>query len=153
MRSTTSLVIFLLLAVTAFSSNVQICYLDFFEDNNNKDVYIHRETANIGDPTRWSSLDAPDIDDEQALSSVIALQDSPVCSEVCTVTIYSTPTFDGMSEVYVPYNDNSIVFAFPAKSFIMDCGPYIDDSVEEEEEEEEEEEMEEEVQEEGQQEE
>lgn len=138
---------FLLLATTAFGSNVQSCYLKFFPNPTNTDIFFTDAASTSQDrdeniPTTWTVPNPPNDGSEVTFTSLraVAVDEEWYCSEVCKLTVYSRPAFGGRSEsYYLVDNENLVILPFCAKSYNLDCGPYVPEIEYPEEEEEEEE--------------
>jgi len=126
-----SIVILLLLGVTAFGSNAKSCHLKFFKHPADHDIYFHDGTSNIDDALHaWSSIDPP-LPGQQYIFSSFRAVEVQSCADTCELTIYSTATFGGKTQTYVPQNMNEIVFPWCIKSYTIDCGAYEEEEEEE----------------------
>jgi len=115
--------IFFLLGLAALCYAQQhTCEIRIFKDQGSVSI-LYDGTNNVAPFTGWSELDPNEPGAQQyTLSSSTVIQ-ATFC-DACTLTVYSTNSFGGRSEVYddmeSPYQ---IFFPFCIKSFILDCQP------------------------------
>ncbi len=112
---------------TTFSQ--ETCQIRFFPGGINNNQYLYLDDDNVAPFTGWAWKDFYQQTDkvQRTYSSLRAVQ-ANFC-ETCTLTVFSTTSFGGNSEVYSFRDGFEFNFPFCAKSFTLNCEP-----VEEEEE-------------------
>ena len=119
------IIIFLFGFIALSYAQQHTCQIRLFKTGTPGSVY-YDGTNNVAPFTGWSELDPNEPGAQQYTLSSATVAEATFC-DACTLTVYSTSSFGGRSEVYddmeSPYQ---IFFPFCIKSFILDCQPEVE---------------------------